>query len=109
MPAHKEIDLVEIDGVALLVENGIAVRVCGDRAGFGRRYDVSMLGDGEVDVVVGNQGAGGQGHDLRRRPARWIRVRIPMEAEAKIVTRLNSGARLVAPHHPNAVFKGHGH
>ena len=38
MPAHKEIDLVEIDGLAFLVENGIALSVCGDRAGFGRRY-----------------------------------------------------------------------
>ena len=38
MPAHKEIDLVKIDGLAFLVENGIAVSVCGDRAGFGRRY-----------------------------------------------------------------------
>ena len=58
MPAHKEIDLVESDGLALLVENGIAVSVCGYRAGFGSRYDVPTLGDGEVDMVVGNQGAG---------------------------------------------------
>ena len=85
MPAHKEIGLVE------------TARGRGRCAGFDGRQDIPIVGDFDVDMIIGNQAALCRYFHIL--PG-GLNVFIPMNAEA------NAIGGLIAPQHPNAVIQG---